>query len=115
MKRFFSLAAAGALAISAATPAWADAVTNLLDQGSYYLELASSSVDLSSRVTARKEKCQWARQAQGEMRQAVGFYDAALQRAQSDWPQGDRDKLAQLVSNIHDQSKRLDDLTRQLC
>lgn len=115
MKQLFSLAAAGALAISAASPAWADAVTNLLDQGSYYLQLASSSVDLSSRVTARKEQCQWARQAQGEMAKAVSYYDAALQRAHSEWPQGDRDRLAQLVSNVHDQSKRLDDLTEQLC
>ncbi|MEQ1498154.1 MAG: hypothetical protein ABL914_05805 [Novosphingobium sp.] len=115
MKRFFSLAAASLLAISAPSPARADAVTSLLDSASYYLQLAASSVDLSSRVSARKEKCQWARQAQGEMAKAVGFYDAALQRAQTDWPQGDRDKLGQLVSNVHDQSRRLDELTGKLC
>lgn len=117
MKRIVSFAVAAVMAVSAAAPARADAVTDLIDRGNYYLQLAMSSLDLSQRVSAKREKCQWARQAQGEYRQAVPYYDAALQRSQNEpgWTAPKRQRLAEMVEGLHQQEQRVAELVSKIC
>ena len=118
MKRIamFAAAACSGLLLTAA-PARADEVTRLLDQGTYYMELANSSLDLANRVTARKEKCQWARQSRGELVRALEYYDQAERTANSSpsWSPADRARLSEVVRKGRDQLPKADKLIKELC
>jgi hypothetical protein len=109
-----ALAVAGMLV---AAPARADEVTSLLDQGSYWLQLSQSSIELSGKVSARKEKCRWARQGRGELVKAIGYYDEAERRApsQPNWSAADRTKLGQMAQTVRGLLPRTDALIQQLC
>ncbi len=109
-----------ALAVAAmlvAVPAHADQVRSLLDQGSYWLQLSQSSIELSGKVSARKKKCQWARQGRGELVKAIDYYDAAERSAQGNpnWSAADRAKLGEMVQSVHGLLPRTDALIQQIC
>lgn len=112
----FALAALSGLLLTT-VPARADEVTRLLDQGTYYMGLANSSLDLANRVSARKEKCQWARQSRGELVRALDYYDQAERAANSSpsWSPSDRARLSEVVRKGHDQLPKADKLIKELC
>lgn len=109
--------AAVSAALLFAAPARADQVRSLLDQGSYWLQLSQSSIELSGKVSARKEKCQWARQGRGELVKAIDYYDAAERSAQGNpnWTAADRAKLGETVQSIRGLLPRTDALIQQIC
>lgn len=110
-----ALLAAAAMLVAA--PARADDVRSLLDQGSYWLQLSQSSIELSGKVSARKEKCQWARQGRGELVKAIAYYDQAERRAQSspNWTAADQTKLGEMAQTVRGLLPRTDALIRQIC
>ncbi len=111
------VAVLAAAVLLTAAPARADEVRSLLDQGSYWLQLSQSSIELSGKVTARKEKCQWARQGRGELVKAIDYYDAAERSAQGNpnWTSAERTKLSQMVQSVHGLLPRTDALIQQIC
>lgn len=115
MKHFLMLAATATML--AATPAKADEVTDLIERGTYYFQLATSSLDLAKRVSARKEKCQWARQSRGELAQGLGYYETAQSRARTNpnWPADQRAKLDGVVERTRESLKQADQVVSQLC
>lgn len=110
-------ALAAAAAILVAAPARADEVTSLLEQATYYMQLSTSSLDLATRVSARKEKCQWARQSRGELAKALEYYDAAERRAATNpsWSAADREKLSQIGQKGRDLVPRAEAFIREVC
>lgn len=109
--------AAVAVLLAASTPARADEVTSLLDQGTYYVKLATSSLDLAKRVSARKEKCQWARQSRGELVRGLDYYDQAERKANVSpaWSPADRARLSEMVLKWRGMLTKSDELISQLC
>jgi hypothetical protein len=116
VKRLWKQLAALAL-LGSATPALADAVTDQIDRGIYWVELANSSLELAYKVTARKEKCQWARQSHRELSEGLNYYEGAERLAQNTpgWPHEQRAKLSALVQSTRDQLGKAQGLIRDLC
>lgn len=117
MKPVWKSAALLALAFAYAGPAQADAVTNQLEQGTYYAQLSASSLDLAGKVTARKEKCQWARQSRGELSQGLSYYEGAQRLAQNHpgWTDAQRLRLDELVGKTRTSLQKTDELIKKLC
>jgi hypothetical protein len=117
MNPLWKFAALLALMIAPASPALADAVSDQLERGSYYAQLSISSLDLANRVSARREKCQWARQSRGELSQAQNHYESAERLAQTspNWTPAQRTRLGELVTKTRDSLAKADQLIKQLC
>jgi hypothetical protein len=117
MKPLLKPAALMALALAYASPALADAVNDQLERGIYYAQLSASSLDLAGKVTARKEKCQWARQSRGELSQGLSYYEGAQRLARNDpkWSPAQRVKLDELVNETRESLQQTDDLIKKLC
>lgn len=117
MKLLWKLAAIAALALVQSGPAQADAALGQLEQGTYYAQLAASSLDLANRGSARKEKCKWARQSRSELTQAQNYYEGAERLAQTspNWGPQDRARLSELVIKTRGSLAKTDELIRQLC
>ncbi|MBP6362763.1 MAG: hypothetical protein KA233_07020 [Novosphingobium sp.] len=117
MKPLWKLTALAAVAMSQASPALADAAFDQLEQGTYYAQLAASSIDLANRGSARKEKCKWVRQSRAELTQAQSHYESAERLAQnsSSWTPQQRVRLGELVTKTRGSLEKTDELIRQLC
>lgn len=107
---------AAALAAYAA-PAMAGNANHYLEQSAYYLKLARMSIETSIKVSSRKDKCIWARQALGEFDRAVEYFDRAVQADSTtpEWSAGERAKVMPFRERMMGERQRTQDYVKDRC